>query len=311
MKKLLIASTALLATAGIAAADVKISGNGRFGLVYDDTNSQETVISHRLRFNIDASKETDAGVKFGGRLRLQYEHNYSGDTIENGEGAAEVNAAMLYVETSGFRVEVGNANTAFDSLNLLYNAEVGFISSTFAGYSFVDYTSYRSNPYSSSQANRVGVFASYTVGDLVARISYVTPDQLCTSGCRDDEVSISFDYATGPFSFGFGYVSSGDFNTDYEAYALLGEYAINDTTNVGLQIVGDDDDTTVTLYGNTEFNGISVGAYLGTTDAVGTTEDIAIGIGASYDIGGAKIAGSIQKGFNDETYADVGVNFSF
>lgn len=306
MKKLLIASTALLATAGVAAADVKVSGSGRFGLTYDDTRSQETQIENRLRFNIDASKETDSGVKFGGRLRLQYEQ---GDTIENGEGAAEVNAAMLYAETSGFRVEVGNVNTAFDSLNTLYNAELGYIGSTFAGYSFVDYTSYRSNPYSSSQSNRVGIFASYTVGDLVARISYVTPDQLATS--TDDELSISFDYSTGPFSFGFGYVSNGNFQADYEAYALLGEYALNDTTNVGLQIVADDDDTTVTIYGNTEFNGISVGGYIGTTDDASVSEDIAIGIGASYDLGGATLAGTIQKGFNDETYADLGVTFSF
>ena len=34
MKKLLFASTALIATAGVAAAEVKFSGYGRFGLGY-------------------------------------------------------------------------------------------------------------------------------------------------------------------------------------------------------------------------------------------------------------------------------------
>ena len=37
MKKVLWASTALLGFAGMAAADVTISGSGRFGLVYTDT----------------------------------------------------------------------------------------------------------------------------------------------------------------------------------------------------------------------------------------------------------------------------------
>ncbi len=36
MKKLLIASTALVATAGMAAAEVTFSGYGRFGVIYEE-----------------------------------------------------------------------------------------------------------------------------------------------------------------------------------------------------------------------------------------------------------------------------------
>jgi len=71
MKKVLLASTALIGFAGMAAADVTLSGSGRFGLVYnDDGTTSDTNLSYRLRFNIDASTETDSGVKFGGRIRL-------------------------------------------------------------------------------------------------------------------------------------------------------------------------------------------------------------------------------------------------
>ena len=35
MKKVLFATTALVATAGVAAADVTLSGSGRFGVVYN------------------------------------------------------------------------------------------------------------------------------------------------------------------------------------------------------------------------------------------------------------------------------------
>ena len=50
MKKVLLASTALIGFAGMAAADVTLSGSGRFGIVYTDDpiNGDDTVLSHRL-----------------------------------------------------------------------------------------------------------------------------------------------------------------------------------------------------------------------------------------------------------------------
>jgi hypothetical protein len=40
-------------------------------------------------------------------------------------------------------------------------------------------------------------------------------------------------------------------------------------------------------------------------------EDIAIGIGANYDLGGASLGGSIESGFDGGTFAKLGVGFSF
>jgi outer membrane protein OmpU len=316
MKKLLIATTALVATAGVAAAEVTLGGNGRFGLVYEDDGvTSDTFLSYRMRVNIDASTETDSGVKFGGRIRLQYD-NGDNNTIE---GGAELNAAMLYAEASGFRVEVGNANTAFDSLNTLYNAELGFISSTTGSYSVLDaYFSYQSSPYDSTQFDRVGIFASYSVGDLVARVSFIDPDQF--NDADEEEVSVAIDYKTGPFSIGAGFASNAGGNVDYDVFAVLGEYALNDNTNIGIQFIGEDglgvtqNDSTVTLYGNTKLaSGIGLGAFVSAIDSddPAVTDDVAAGIGASYDLGGASLAGTIQTGFFGQTYADVGVNFSF
>jgi outer membrane protein OmpU len=71
---------------------------------------------------------------------------------------------------------------------------------------------------------------------------------------------------------------------------------------------------TYTLYGNTTLaNGVGVGAFIGGVDTDAPfVNDIAYGIGASYDIGGATIAGTIQSNnFSDGMYADLGVSFSF
>jgi outer membrane protein OmpU len=313
MKKVLLASTALIGFAGMAAAEVTISGSGRFGIVYtDDGTTSDTILSHRLRLNIDASTETDSGVKFGGRIRLQYDN---GDTVENGEGAAEVNAAMLYAETAGFRFELGNANTAFDSLATLYNAELGFISSTTGSYSLFSFDSYSSSPYAVGDENRLGLFASYSVGNLVARVSYIDYDQTGASA-KENETGIALDYTAGAYKLGFGYVTNAAGAADYDVWALLGEYALNDMTNVGLQYIAEDgaeNDATLTLYGNTKLaSGIGLGAFISGVDSdVAYANDYAIGIGANYDIGGATIAGTIQQGFDDSTYADLGINFSF
>ena len=73
MKKVLFATTALVATASVAAADVTFSGYGRFGLEYRDidaTGEDSTNLTSRLRLQIDASAESDAGVTFGARVRF-------------------------------------------------------------------------------------------------------------------------------------------------------------------------------------------------------------------------------------------------
>jgi outer membrane protein OmpU len=319
MKKVLLASTALIGFAGMAAAEVTLSGSGRFGLVYTDdgAGTSDTVLSYRMRLNIDASTETDSGVKFGGRIRMQYDDGDAHLDI-NGPAAvigsaAELNAAMLYAETSGFRFEIGNVNTAFDSLATLYNAELGFISSTTGSYSLFSYDSYSSSPYANTP-NRVGLFASYSVGNLVARVSYIDYDQL--SSADAEETGISLDYTAGAYKLGFGYVTDAAGTADYDVWALLGEYAMNDSTNIGLQLIGEDgaeNDMTYTLYGNTKLaSGIGLGAFVSGVDSdVTYANDYAIGLGANYDIGGATIAGTIQQGFDDQTYADLGINFSF
>jgi outer membrane protein OmpU len=328
MKKFLLASVAVFGFASVAAAEVTLSGSGRFGTVYtDDGTDSETDLSYRLRFNIDAMTETDTGIQFGGRIRLQYDN---GDTVEDGQGAAEVNAAKLYAESGGFRFEIGNTDTAFDSLATLYNAELGFISSTTGSYSLFLYDSYQSGPFPEEQAERVGIYLAYTAGSFVGRLSYIDYNQTgAAAGDPDtgligveDEIGVSVDYTAGAFKIGAGYVKDSGGVDGHDVYALLGEYAVSDATNVGVQLIGEDgvpailaagDDTTLTVYGNTKLaSGLGLGAFVTAVDSdVVYDNDYAIGIGASYDIGGATIAGTIQQGYSDDTYADLGINFSF
>ena len=301
MKKILLSTALLSASAGMAAAEVTFSGYGRFGLEYVEGRDQETQVAMRLRFNINTKNETDSGVTFGGRIRMQY---------TDGQTSAALSAAYLYASYEGFRVEVGNANTAYDSAMLMYNSEMGYLN-TSAGNPIGSYYAFSTTPYSAAETNRMGIFAAYSVGDLNIRASFVTPDQT-TDVNIDEELSISADYKFGAVTLSAAYAQDAAGIADNELTFVGAEYAFNDVGNVGLLYFRDDlaDDTLVTLYGNYKFDAITARAYIGFSEDLGT-EDTSFGIGADYDLGGARLSGSIQQNFMGDTFADLGVRFDF
>ncbi|MFN3970326.1 MAG: porin [Gemmobacter sp.] len=318
MKKAILATTALILSTGVAAADFKIGGNARAGMTYDSNPGfgvSKTQVDTRLRFNLDASKQLDSGVELGGRIRLQSDANRV-------ERQATLNQAVIFAKIAGLEVQAGNVEAAFDNLGLLYNSEFGFIGTTQGSYMFASYAGYESRSYAVGEENRMGVFMAYTVGDLVARMSFITPNQ-ATKANQAEELSVSFDYVMGPFSFGAGYANNAGFNSGNDVYALTGEYAINGATSVGLHYVdngkigGVDQGRNVTLYGKTSVgNGIGLGGFVSNIDskalnASGVTKKTAYGVGFDYDLGGATLAGTVQRTHSSTTYADLGINFSF
>ncbi|MBT9247173.1 porin [Gemmobacter fulvus] len=317
MKNILLATTILASVATVASAEtgVSISGYGRFGLVYDGsaddvvTTNSTTTIHTRLRFNIDATTETDSGVTFGGRIRMQH---------SSGSDGADLSAAMLFATYEGLRVEVGNANTAYDSVALMYDPEMGFVDSSF-GDPQGNFFAFNSGP--NPTADYMGVFASYSMGGFTGRISAIDPDQTTSVGA-ETEVSVSFDYTSGPFTVALAAVQDGEGIADNDQFFVGAAYAINDAATVGLNYVdegevpvvmahGGDQGRTITLYGNYTMGATTLRAYVADNDYAGNVEDTSFGIGADYDLGGARLSGSIQRGYEDETVADLGVRFDF
>ena len=314
MKKILLTSTLLVASAGMAAADVKISGYGRFGLDYYSApgiSFKKSVINSRLRMNIDASTETDSGVTFGGRIRLQWNSGSSNTVAAPG---------LLYASYEGMRLEVGNANTAYDSAALMYNSEIGYLDRGLGdpGGTFYSYTSGGFG----ANNNRMGVFASYSVGDFNARVSYVTPDQTVKNlGVGiEDEYSLSMDYKFGAITVSGAAAWNGGGIDGNELWFVGAEYALNDAANIGLLYFdnGDsngalpgDDGRRITLYGNYTMGAITYKGYVANDNNVANTSDTAFGIGADYDLGGARISGDIHRDYAEETIAGIGVRFNF
>lgn len=305
MKKLLIASTALVLVAGAASADVTISGYGRVGLIYNSGNTgttTKTQVTERLRFNIDASKTTDSGLAFGGRIRMQYDASNTN---------AGLNAGNIYVKSGGLKVDVGNVSDALDAMNTYYNAEVGLL-----GWGNPDtlnessYYGYSSGAYPAG-SKRMGIAATYSMGGLVARLSYITPDQ--TVKGTTAEKGISVDYKMGSLQVGAGYIADAAGVKNDKLSVVTAEYALG-SANIGAAVghaSGSTKFTKYTVYGNTKMGATTVAAYITKSNLTGNDKTGA-GVGASYDLGsGASLNGSIQHLINGKNFADMGVKFSF
>ena len=76
MKNLLIATTALVATAGVAAADVSLSGAANFGVI-NTGGAADTVMYNNVSVTAAMSGETDGGLTFGASLTMR-----SGDDVD-------------------------------------------------------------------------------------------------------------------------------------------------------------------------------------------------------------------------------------
>ena len=104
---------------------------------------------------------------------------------------------------------------------------------------------------------------------------------------------------------------------DNDNYFVGAQYGINDNANVGLlyfdngEIGGVEVGNTVTLYGNYGFGATTVRAYIANNDNAANVNDVAFGVGADYDLGGATLAGGVAIGYDENVTADLGVKFDF
>ena len=335
MKKALLATTALVLSAGVAAADVTISGYGRTGIIYYEDavgldGTKETQVISRLRMNLNATTETDAGVEFGGQIRLQFDQNQGNATDGRGRGA-DTYASKIWISAQGLTVEIGNVDVGYDSAALkadtelgVYDRSVGF--SDVAGDSFA-YTDYGPNP------DRVGVAAVYSFGDLNVRASMVNPDQTIDVPGAKKEYSVAVDYTWNDQLELSAAFAKNALGVDGEDLFFVGaRYAVQENARIGLNYADASDQTgtlvsavgtttavtgskgkTLALYGDyTLADGLTnIEAYVAHNDQDLRPTKNAYGIGVNYDLGGARLGASVQRDYEKRTTADMGVRFNF
>ncbi|MBM1689737.1 porin [Sulfitobacter geojensis] len=295
MKKVLFATTALVATAGVAAADVTFGGYGRFGIIYNDTAAGDsTDVTSRFRLQIDATAESDAGVTFGARARIQ-QNNTDNAGSPAGTG---INGVRFFARSGGLEVGVGNIFGALEFMPGMYPIDLGL---TGLGY---DYTAYnfRGDAYSSGgsgAAGSNGVEVMYSAGDLsvhvsasdtsdriAAHVAYTFSGWTVALGAQDSDNAADTEFAAsvggniGPANVTLAYADNG---TDGDHIVLAGRFDVGAATNVEVYVADAD-------YGS----------------------DTGYGVDFNHDLGGGtSLRGGVAKRLNGDTRADLGVRFNF
>lgn len=303
MKKILIATTALVATAGMAAAEFTTGGDGRLGLRYTEDAVNETELEQRMRITFTGIAETDAGVKFEGRIRI--ESNSAADNSIAGSGPG---SAGLAVSAGGLRVDVGNVSNVIDSGDVVNNGGYG-VGLT----SIVEMNNTRSgNVFTTGFGNDNQDFSAiklrYTAGDLTAAASY-TNDKVNDTDNFQVGVGYAFrDYSVG-VAFGSGDMSGAD--VDYWVATVDGSVGAVDFAVQVADADGAGDDVS---YGVSLDYDVSAATSIRFAVAGGGADglDTAVGLGVVHDLGGGvSLLGGVGKNTAGNTVADLGVSFSF
>ncbi len=310
MKKVLFATTALIATAGVAVAesDLSFGGYGRFGLIYDESKTgtdKETRLEQRFRLTITGKTESDAGVKFEGRIRLETNEN-----DEGGAGGTGPGAAGFAVTAGGFRLDVGHVSDVLDSgdvvkLNGIGVGLTGFIETNDAA------TGFDKNGFGADEVKRQKVKARYKVGDFTVAASFAQGNQ---SLGADSYVQFGLGYEFGNVQVGAVYgARNNDEDEDYWAANVRGSAGALKYHAV----VGDSDQQDELFYGLSFSYDISSATQIQAVFADGgedtaTTSDTVFGIGFKHNLGGGvSLRGGIGQEDDGLTRADLGVRFDF
>lgn len=287
MKKILIATTALVATAGVAAADVNFSGYARFGMQYVEDGTTDVV--SRFRLQADVSTTTDAGIGLNARQRFQTEE---GNTGNGGNG---VRFGVTY---EGLAVNFGNINGVIESAPNLYmstnSAGIGLEGQSWSNLAVNNAGgAFGWTAYSSGGAGANGVEAIYSANGLGLHV-------------HDTDVSTGYgaNYKISNITLA---AAREDFDNGTEiTFASAGVALGNGKVAVSW---GDTNGVTkaVVAAGYDMAPGANIHAFIGNEDAGDS-----YGVGVNYSLGGgASFDAGVDANAAGQTRVSAGIFFKF
>jgi outer membrane protein OmpU len=301
MKSILFASTALVAFAGAAAADVTLSGSAEMGIFDTDAVGTDPQFFTDIDVTFTLSGETDGGLTFGAAIDIDE------STLADGDGAVgrEVGLdGILNTPDDDFTLDNGvGSNGAFGD-----NTDDGGIAIFISG-----------------------GFGTLTMGDTDGAVDWALQEVNFGSGSiADDETShagfngnsaldgfnggdgqiLRYDTTFG----GFGVAVSIEQQDDGQGDEILGlgaKYSLDlggSTVGLGIGYQETDDSDAVGVSANTTFGAVSAGiSYLSLDglDPIGTDSYDHFGIGAAYSAGAFTVGANYgQYDFDDGGESD-------
>jgi outer membrane protein OmpU len=297
-RDLLIATTALIATAGVAAADITMGGWGYVGATNNNPEGNSTTtpadfdtlgVTSAVRLTFTGTVETDAGVKFTAFGRLTQDNRDA--TTDANDG---INYKRVSVSYSGLTVVVGNTHTAMNTFarggHFWGYSDGGVWARTVQGSGMGALT---------DSAAGTRILATYAFGDVTVGVgSTVDGDPVAASGA-----------------------AAMDFGARYSANGITVGAAMDDDSNwqleagytmdqIGLRAAANSDDEFIVSASYAIDSALTL-AVAYTEYNVGAVTNDDIGLNVTYALGGgATLSATAGQAGVEEVYG-LGVQFSF
>lgn len=343
MKKILIATTALVATAGYAAAgDVTLSGDARMGVVYNDAGDLE--FNSRARAEVTLSGESDGGLAFGGSFQ-----------IKDAGGSADGLSGSAFISDSWGKLSMGDVDGAakaavgnIDAITLTGLGDTHELLYVNGGtdsdgdgrddtiypnpaalyeYSTGDFTFYAGAGSPAGATSAIGTQNIVVTGTLTGTgggTGSAVVAGATTVLQVQNTYSVGGKWSSNGYSIAAGFETI-DANVITAAgatgYQTISQYVIGGSAEFGdftvkanygsIQNPGPDS-SQWGLSGKYSMDALSVAAFYASKDLGNLSTQDAYGLGAEYDLGGGlSIKGGIVNNYADNTVADFGVSMSF
>ena len=283
MKKLLIASTALVASAGFAAADIAVTGGASMGVKYNSTAADTLTAHEEIDFNIVGSGTTDGGLTFGASLDVDQSSSGGGSGVSDSEVYISGSFGTITVGAISNGGDIGGvADLGFDDIGVDDAGEAGKNQGSFDVHyknTFGDITLTASLSTLDANSGDYGIGIAYAAGGYSVALGTSRDDSAAATGSHITlggtfgDIAAKATYTQGPATTGYGV----ELGYTMGATALTFVYSDNDAAN----------------------------------------QEASYGVGFSYSLGGgATLKGAVGSidgaGANDRaTVADLGVTMSF
>jgi len=305
MKKILLATTVLVGTAGFASAEVTLSGNGRMGITStqsvnsDDQTITTTAFDSRVRADVGLSASTDGGLEFGGSFG-----------IHDAGPASAGTAGSVFISGAFGKLAMGSTDSAAQNA-------VGQL----AGVGYTGVGSHNEISYLTGGDTEMALY-SYSASGFTGYVSVGQPAPVVKDDYTDgDTFSVGAAYSADAFSVAVGYENRNADAADDDA-TQLSVAASATMSGVTAKVLytktdnGGEDAIDPASYGVSAtyaMDAVSLTGFLRVADSATDAEDTEVysGIGASYSLGGGATLAAGVANADGLTKADLGVNFSF
>jgi outer membrane protein OmpU len=281
MKKILLASTALVATTGFAAAEMTWSGSANVGIKYSDSGT--TTIHEEIDLGMSATGETDGGIGWAVEMGLDSNVSDSAETQAADGGSVSLSGdfgtiKVGNVSTAG--TSIGLPDVGFDTIGIDDAAELGRNAATASASMDVRWT--------------------YSMDDIALDVSTDT---------SNDDMAASVKWSSGSLAIGISHAAAGATGgATANAMSIgtsVGGFAVNVMAATNSASAKD----SVGMSASMPMDGLGTVTFV--TGSNDTDAKASWGLGFSKALGGgATLAGAFGSA-NDNNKADLGINLSF